>query len=119
MVAAAGVMVVQRRRRIGTELTVGRDGSRMDSRGVVVTAAKIMAVQWKRWTKTGAAWAVQVAGYTPRTGKRRRGIKRTNFGNGGGRVAKGNQGHRAWPMVLAVHLPLTAGDDGDRHSPGH
>ena len=34
------------------------------------TAAKIMAVQWKRWTKTGAAWAVQVAGYTPRTGKR-------------------------------------------------
>jgi len=59
------------------------------------TAAKIMAVQWKRWIRTGAAWAVQVAGYTPRTGKRRRGIKRAITGNGGGRVAKDSQGHRA------------------------
>jgi N-acyl-L-homoserine lactone synthetase len=62
---------------------------------VALAAAKIMAVQWKRWIRTGAAWAVQVAGYTPRTGKRRRGIKRANTGNGGGRVAKGSQGHRA------------------------
>ena len=30
------------------------------------TAAKMMAVQWKRWIRTGATWAVQVAGYTPR-----------------------------------------------------
>ena len=45
--------------------------------------------------RTGAAWAVQVAGYTPRAGKRKRGIKRANTGNGGGRVAKGSQGHRA------------------------
>ena len=48
-----------------------------------------------------------------------RGLKRGNTGNGGGRVAKGSQGHRAWPMVLTVHLPLTAGDDDDRHLPGH
>ena len=62
VVAAAGVMVVWRKRWIGTELTVGREGSKMSSRRLVVTklkaAAKIMAVQRKRWIRTGAAWAV-------------------------------------------------------------
>ena len=58
MVAAAGVMVVQRKRWIGTELAVCREGSKMSSRRLVVAAAKIMAVQRKRWIRTGAAWAV-------------------------------------------------------------
>ena len=42
----------------GTELTVGREGSKMSSRRLVVAAAKIMAVQRKRWIRAGAAWAV-------------------------------------------------------------
>ena len=47
-----------RKRWIGTELAVGREGSKMSSRRLVVAAAKIMAVQRKRWIRTGAAWAV-------------------------------------------------------------
>ena len=58
VVVAAGVMVVQRRRWIGMELTAGREGSKMSSRRLVA-AAKIMAVQRKRWiSRAGAAWAV-------------------------------------------------------------
>ena len=40
-------------------------------------------------------------------------------GNSGGRVKKDSQGHRAWLMVLAVHLPINAGGDGDWRLPGH
>ena len=70
--AAAGVMVVQRRRWIKTGATwearaegqVGPLGERrclrtgMGSRRLIMAAAKIMAVQRKRWIRTGAAWAV-------------------------------------------------------------
>ena len=42
----------------GIKLTVGREGSRMGSMRLVVAAAKIMAVQRKRWIRTGAAWAI-------------------------------------------------------------
>ena len=48
------------------------------------TAAKIMEVQWKRWIRTGAAWAVQVAGYTPRAGQRRRNHRSGDTGEDGG-----------------------------------
>ena len=49
VVAAAGVMVVQRRRWARTELTGGREGSKMGSRRLIMAAAKIMAVQPKRF----------------------------------------------------------------------
>ena len=57
--AAAGVMVmVQRKRWIGTELMGDREGSKMGSRRLIMAAAKIVAVQRKRWIRRGAAWAV-------------------------------------------------------------
>ena len=37
---------------IGTELTVGREDSKVSSRRLVVAAAKIMAVLQRRWTRT-------------------------------------------------------------------
>ena len=90
----------------------------MGSRRLVVAAAKIMAVQRKRWIRTGATWAVRVTEDTPRAGQRRRGARKGITGNGG-RAAKNSQGHRAWPVVLAVHLPLTAGEDDGRRLSGH
>ena len=37
---------------------VGWEGSRIGSRILIVAAEKMMAVLRKRWTRTGAAWAV-------------------------------------------------------------
>ena len=51
-------MAEEWRRWIGTELMGGREGSKMGSRRLIMAAAKIMAVQRKRWIRTGAAGAV-------------------------------------------------------------
>ena len=37
----------------------------------------------------------------------------------GGRGAKGYHSHRPVPLAAEPPLPLTAGDDDDRHFPGH
>ena len=51
--AAAAVIVVQRKRLIGTDLTAGREGSKMGCRKLLAAAAKILAVQRKQ-IRTGA-----------------------------------------------------------------
>ena len=57
LLRSEGDTVVQRRRWIGTELMGGREGNKMGSRRLIMAAAKIMAVQRKRWIRRGAAWA--------------------------------------------------------------
>ena len=37
----------------------------------------------------------------------------------GGGGATGYRRHRPEPLAAEVQLPLTAGDDDDRHLPGH
>ena len=45
--------------------------------------------------------------------------RKRSTGDGGGRAAKGHRRYSPGPVAVAVYLPLTAGDDGDRRLPGH
>ena len=66
---AAALATAKRKRSTGRENRGAAAATEAEAEAATVaaaaaTAAKIMAVQWKRWIRTGAAWAVQVAGYT-------------------------------------------------------
>ena len=71
------------------------------------------AVEAAAVATTAVATTEAVAEYTPQTGKRRLRGRKGITGNGG-RVARDSQGHRSWPVVLAVHRPLAAGAIGPR-----
>ena len=45
-------------RLVAVAVAAGREGSKRDSMRLMVAAAKIMAVQRKRWIRTGAVGAV-------------------------------------------------------------
>ena len=84
-----------------TSLLLAAAGAALEVLAAAVEAAVVAT--------TAVATTEAVAEYTPQTGKRRRRGRKGITGNGG-RVARDSQGHRSWPVVLAVHRPL-AGDD--------
>ena len=86
---AAALETAKRKRSTGRENRGATAATEAEAEAATVaaaaaTAAKIMAVQWKRWIRTGAAWAVQVAGYTHLTGQRRREHRGSDIGKDGG-----------------------------------
>ena len=63
MPLAAALATVQRKSSTGRENRGAAAATEAGAEAATVaaaaaTAAKIMAVQWKRWIRTGAAWAV-------------------------------------------------------------